>query len=117
MEENNIQLQAPSQLSQYYRSGVSIMFECKYGYRKQSQIEKFRAQCLDGVITYPQCEGKGLLPKTWGRASRRQFCRNCLLTALSSPWGLSGLVFMAFPPFFSSLHSIVVVGVNGNGRR
>uniref|UniRef100_A0A803V904 Complement factor H n=1 Tax=Ficedula albicollis TaxID=59894 RepID=A0A803V904_FICAL len=54
MEENNIQLQSISQLSQSYRSGDSVVFECKHGYQL-SQIEKLRAQCLDGVITYPQC--------------------------------------------------------------
>ncbi|XP_014106249.1 PREDICTED: complement factor H [Pseudopodoces humilis] len=56
MEKNNIQLQSSSQLSHYYHSGDSVVFECKRGYRQVSQMEKFRAQCLDGVITYPECE-------------------------------------------------------------
>ncbi|NXE32792.1 CFAH factor, partial [Ptilorrhoa leucosticta] len=58
MERNNIQLQSSSQSSRYYRSGAPVIFECKDGYRQVSQTEKFRAQCLNGVITYPECESK-----------------------------------------------------------
>ncbi|NXU39020.1 CFAH factor, partial [Drymodes brunneopygia] len=60
MERNNIQLQSPSQSSRNYQSGAAVVFECRYGYRRVSQTEKFRAQCLDGVITYPECGSKCL---------------------------------------------------------
>uniref|UniRef100_A0A8C3DXN3 Complement factor H n=1 Tax=Corvus moneduloides TaxID=1196302 RepID=A0A8C3DXN3_CORMO len=55
METNNIQLQSSSQSSIHYRSGDPVVFECKPGYQQASQVEKFRAQCLNGVITYPEC--------------------------------------------------------------
>lgn len=55
METNNIRLQSSSQPSIYYRSGDPVVFECKPGYQQASQVEKFRAQCLNGVITYPEC--------------------------------------------------------------
>ncbi|XP_019147233.3 complement factor H isoform X2 [Corvus cornix cornix] len=55
MEMNNIQLQSSSQSSIHYRSGDPVVFECKPGYHQASQVEKFRAQCLNGVITYPEC--------------------------------------------------------------
>ncbi|XP_017585198.1 PREDICTED: complement factor H isoform X2 [Corvus brachyrhynchos] len=55
METNNIQLQSSSQSSIHYRSGDPVVFECKPGYHQASQVEKFRAQCLNGVITYPEC--------------------------------------------------------------
>ncbi|NXB18826.1 CFAH factor, partial [Rhagologus leucostigma] len=55
MESNNIQLQSPSQSSHSYDSGDLVVFECKDGYREVSRMEKFRAQCLNGVITYPEC--------------------------------------------------------------
>ncbi|NWT89093.1 CFAH factor, partial [Lanius ludovicianus] len=55
MERNNIQLQSPRQSGLYYRSGDPVVFVCKYGYRQVSNTEKFRAQCLNGDITYPEC--------------------------------------------------------------
>ncbi|NXK36874.1 CFAH factor, partial [Piprites chloris] len=56
MESNNIQLQSRQSETSTYRSGDLIFFECKTGpYQKVSKAEKFRAQCLDGVITYPTC--------------------------------------------------------------
>ncbi|XP_048168676.1 complement factor H isoform X2 [Corvus hawaiiensis] len=55
MATNNIQLQSSSQSSIHYRSGDPVVFECKPGYQQASQVEKFRAQCLNGVIRYPEC--------------------------------------------------------------
>ncbi|NXC09110.1 CFAH factor, partial [Orthonyx spaldingii] len=55
MERKNIQLQSSSQSSLYYNSGDPIVFGCKNRHRPVSQADKFRAQCLDGVITYPEC--------------------------------------------------------------
>ncbi|NXS85431.1 CFAH factor, partial [Erpornis zantholeuca] len=55
MQRNNIQLQSSSQSSPYYQSGDPVLFECKYGYRPVSRREQFRAQCLNGVIAYPEC--------------------------------------------------------------
>ncbi|NWS07731.1 CFAH factor, partial [Motacilla alba] len=55
MERNNIQLQSSSQPRPLYGSGDLVLFECKRWYRPVSQREKFRAQCLDGVIPYPVC--------------------------------------------------------------
>ncbi|NXT71221.1 CFAH factor, partial [Chaetops frenatus] len=58
MERKNIQLQSSSQWRHHYPSGEPVVFDCKSGYRKVSWRENFRAQCLDGVITYPECESK-----------------------------------------------------------
>ncbi|NXM50324.1 CFAH factor, partial [Gymnorhina tibicen] len=57
MERNNIQLQSSSQSSPSYNyvSGAPVVFECKRGYRQVSRKETLRAQCLNGVITYPEC--------------------------------------------------------------
>ncbi|NWV87475.1 CFAH factor, partial [Machaerirhynchus nigripectus] len=55
MEQNNIQLQSFSQPSHSYSSGDPVVFECKQGYQQVSHREKFRAECLNGVITYPEC--------------------------------------------------------------
>ncbi|NXO70906.1 CFAH factor, partial [Phainopepla nitens] len=55
MESNNIQLQSPSTWRRYYRSGEPVVFQCKYKYWPLSRKREFRAQCLDGVITYPEC--------------------------------------------------------------
>ncbi|XP_027487512.1 complement factor H-related protein 3-like [Corapipo altera] len=57
-ESNNIQLQSPQSRTSTYRSGDFIFFECKSGYRQISRTEKFRAQCLDGAITYPTCQSR-----------------------------------------------------------
>ncbi|KAM7106224.1 complement factor H isoform 2-T2 [Ciconia maguari] len=57
MERHNIQLRSSSRSStSIYRSGDYISFECKWWYRPASYSEKFRAECLDGVINYPTCE-------------------------------------------------------------
>ncbi|NWQ68254.1 CFAH factor, partial [Neopipo cinnamomea] len=55
LESNNIQLQSGQSITSAYRSGNLIFFECKRGYQQVSKAEKFRAQCLDGTITYPTC--------------------------------------------------------------
>ncbi|NWR63193.1 CFAH factor, partial [Bucorvus abyssinicus] len=56
MGKNNIRLQSSSWWStSTYQTGDFILFECKWWYSKISRPEKFRAQCLDGVITYPLC--------------------------------------------------------------
>lgn len=73
MEENNIQLQSPRQSSPHYGSGDPLVFECKPDFRPVSQEERFSTQCLNGVISYPVCQCKCLLPKTWGTGCRRQF--------------------------------------------
>ncbi|NXE89404.1 CFAH factor, partial [Menura novaehollandiae] len=57
MESNHIQLQSPRESRTFYCSGDSVVFECKLPYKEASRAEKFRAQCLDGVITYPACRG------------------------------------------------------------
>lgn len=72
MERNHIQLQSSGQSSRHYRSGDPVVFECKPNYRRIVQREKFRAQCLDGVIEYPKCACKCSLPQTRGRPCRRQ---------------------------------------------
>ncbi|NWS99822.1 CFAH factor, partial [Mionectes macconnelli] len=58
MESNNIEIQSRRSRTFTYRSGDWIVFECKTGYQRVSKAEKFRAQCLDGVITYPTCKRK-----------------------------------------------------------
>ncbi|NWV13177.1 CFAH factor, partial [Ptilonorhynchus violaceus] len=55
MENKHIQLQSSSPQRASYRSGDYVVFECQRWYRQVSQPGKFRAQCLDGVITYPEC--------------------------------------------------------------
>ncbi|NXM70254.1 CFAH factor, partial [Serilophus lunatus] len=55
MESNNIQLQSPYQSRTTYRSGDGVVFECKWWHRQVSNPETFRAECMDGVITYPRC--------------------------------------------------------------
>ncbi|NXG09896.1 CFAH factor, partial [Sakesphorus luctuosus] len=56
MESNNIKIQSRQPRASTYRSGDFILFECRrWWYRKVSNEEKFRAMCLDGVITYPTC--------------------------------------------------------------
>ncbi|XP_014741355.1 PREDICTED: complement factor H [Sturnus vulgaris] len=60
MNSNNIRLHSRSSPSRYYHSGDSIVFECKNGFQQGSPRETFRAQCMNGVITYPQCE-----PSSW----------------------------------------------------
>ncbi|XP_027569079.2 complement factor H isoform X1 [Pipra filicauda] len=56
MESNNIQLQSRQSRTSTYPSGDFIFFECKWWHKPVSRAEKFRAQCLDGVITYPTCQ-------------------------------------------------------------
>ncbi|NXK98551.1 CFAH factor, partial [Formicarius rufipectus] len=58
MESNNIQLQSYQPRTSTYRSGDLILFECKWWHKQVSNAEKFRAQCLDGEITYPTCQRK-----------------------------------------------------------
>ncbi|NWT66601.1 CFAH factor, partial [Prunella himalayana] len=60
MEKNNIQLQSSSRSRSHYLSGESVLFECKWWYRRVSRKEEFRAECLDGVIPYPVCQCKCL---------------------------------------------------------
>ncbi|NXD78121.1 CFAH factor, partial [Halcyon senegalensis] len=61
MESNNIQLHSSSWWStSTYHTGDRISFKCKWRYSQVSRPEKFRAKCLDGVITYPECACKCL---------------------------------------------------------
>lgn len=65
MEVNNVQLQSSSRSrTSTYRSGDYIFFACKQWYRQVSRPQKFRAQCLDGVIKYPTCECECSVPGT-----------------------------------------------------
>ncbi|NWS19570.1 CFAH factor, partial [Pachyramphus minor] len=58
MESNNIQLRSQQSGTLTYRSGDLIFFECKRWFWQVSKAEKFRAQCLNGVIVYPTCQCK-----------------------------------------------------------
>ncbi|NXU16031.1 CFAH factor, partial [Pardalotus punctatus] len=61
MDRNNIQLEPSSPSSPYYHSGDLVNFECKDSYQPVSHpMNRFRTQCLDGVITYPVCQCKCL---------------------------------------------------------
>lgn len=112
MGKNNIQLQSSSWWSTpAYQTGDYILFECRWWHRKISRPEKFRAQCLDGVIAYPLCECKWAVPRT-RQGCRRQLCQNCLLwgsTAVCQAW--SSRLF----PFF--LFTLQDVWIDGNGMK
>lgn len=74
MEMNHIQLQSPRRSSpSTFVTGEYILFECKWWYQQISRPEKFRAECKDGVITYPTCECKCSVPRT-RRGCMRQLC-------------------------------------------
>ncbi|KAM6124478.1 LOW QUALITY PROTEIN: complement factor H-like [Pterocles gutturalis] len=57
MERNNIKRQSSRWSTSTYRTGDYIIFECKWFYRRVSRHEEFTAECLDGQIMYPTCEG------------------------------------------------------------
>ncbi|XP_061859643.1 complement factor H-related protein 1-like [Colius striatus] len=54
MKENNIESQ--SQRQRVYLTGDIVFFECKHWWHtKVSAADRFRAECLDGVLQYPSC--------------------------------------------------------------
>ncbi|XP_043819836.1 coagulation factor XIII B chain-like isoform X3 [Dromiciops gliroides] len=54
LEENNIEVWTRSE-KQYFKSGSTIKFVCKFGYRKDLQRSQFQVQCLEGKLKYPRC--------------------------------------------------------------